>query len=567
MLSSLYISKKDSPVGAAQSTVAAEEVDPGTELDPSCRSVLSGRLVSSETIGRRQRICYELVARFPGAIEVTIEAARQGERPLLVVYRINDAAAVGGFGDGGDLTGVGLAVAAIAKRRHVAEQPPPPSSLNVAISMLGRDAHPSTFPLYVHVCEPRDVIAMPRRIVDTSPMSRSGSGNALQSATSTTSTPPGSPRPLPSFASHLWLQQVIVATTRRPVLDKTGGSCAAKFATTLDVDDQEAKNQPMPIEADEGGVYWGIATIGYSEPFEVIEEEEPVGDVSKFHYLGFESMSRADALARLGVAAGQQNCNRGCLVYVHGFNTGLVFAARSAALYGRAFRRTLVVCFAWPSNPPLPKTWAISAVLSVAERNYTAAEQMLHRSVPALAAVAKHLRSSLPEECPIHWKAHSMGCYLSLSVLERILLPTHDDQAAKRAAEAHPFARVVLDAPDCPTWFFVDVLKRAGSKTDVRFLHYYNPNDEAVELARQRRGLEFPAPGNGRVTTIDLLSLQVVNCANTKASMGKHDYGRIDPAVLRDQRSFLDAIPPEDRNLVHQHDRISSTSVWAFHSK
>lgn len=255
--------------------------------------------------------------------------------------------------------------------------------------------------------------------------------------------------------------------------------------------------------------------------------------------MGWEPLSREQALARLQKAAKtaqQQGENGDCLVYVHGFNTNLQFTARSAALYAHAMNRPVVCAFSWPSNPPLPRNWAISAVLSVAERNYTAAEQMMQRSVPALEKVALLFREALPATCGLQWKGHSMGCYLLLSTLERL---------ARQRKLADLFQRVILDAPDTPTWFFVEAIKNA-SALNVRFLHMFHPRDEAVEISRQRRGLDFPAPGNGPVL-IGQPGVEVVDCSTAKASLGNHDYGRVEPRCHSDQAAFLDGRAPDDR--------------------
>lgn len=39
-------------------------------------------------------------------------------------------------------------------------------------------------------------------------------------------------------------------------------------------------------------------------------------------------------------------------VYVHGFNTPFGYGVRSIAVKARAFKKSLGVCLAWPSNPP-----------------------------------------------------------------------------------------------------------------------------------------------------------------------------------------------------------------------
>ena len=165
----------------------------------------------------------------------------------------------------------------------------------------------------------------------------------------------------------------------------------------------------------------------------------------RYAFLGWEPKTRDAALAllRTGAAA----AGGGAHVYVHGFNNTPQFAARTAALLAAAHGRA-AACFAWPSNPPLPRSWAIAAVLSVAERNYTAAEQQMQRSVSSLAACAARLREGLPASTKLQWTAHSMGCYL-------VLLATRE------RVDASTFHRVVLLAPDVPTWFFVDAVKRA----------------------------------------------------------------------------------------------------------
>lgn len=40
------------------------------------------------------------------------------------------------------------------------------------------------------------------------------------------------------------------------------------------------------------------------------------------------------------------------LLFVHGFNTTFNYGIRASAVKGRALRKPLTVCLAWPSNPP-----------------------------------------------------------------------------------------------------------------------------------------------------------------------------------------------------------------------
>lgn len=49
------------------------------------------------------------------------------------------------------------------------------------------------------------------------------------------------------------------------------------------------------------------------------------------------------------------------------------------------------------------------------------------------------------------WKGHSMGCYLLLNMVDRLRWKGEDMRAM--------FGRVILDAPDVPTWFFSSMTK------------------------------------------------------------------------------------------------------------
>ena len=489
-------------------------------------------LTALQSVGvarRPTKQSFEIVARFPGAVEVCVESMKQGEAPVLVINRVHDAAAVGGAGDDGDCSVNGMALLGVSRTPHAAVMPAKPVSLHSALSVLGPRGKPDIYPLYLHLADKE----APQKVTD------------------------------------VVLTKVIVATNRRPVVE--AGS--ARFASTLD-SELHAKNICADHDADDSGLYWGFATIAVPSAAEEKIERRRVDDINDVTFVGWVPASRDQCLEAVS-AAGTD-----CFVYVHGFNTNLQFAARTAQYYAVKFKKPVAACFAWPSNPPLPKTWAISAVLSVAERNYTAAEQMMQRSVASLVAVATHLKRA--SKGRLLWKAHSMGCYLVLNAMDRVLqrieggeINDFDDDDAtvggvrdgrpppivfesvkKKTKPVRPkvvvaamFTRVILDAPDAPTWFFVDTVTRAA-RHDVRFLHLFHTQDEAVEIARQRRGLDFPAPGNGHVVP-DVLGIQVVDCTSAKASMGNHDYGRKDTACLDDQRGFLDAVQPEDRALVN----------------
>ena len=127
-------------------------------------------------------------------------------------------------------------------------------------------------------------------------------------------------------------------------------------------------------------------------------------DIENWTYLGWEPRDRSEVLEAL------KQADEDAHVYVHGFNNSLQFACRTAALLARD---RIAICVAWPSNPPLPRSWAIAAVLSVAERNYTAAEQQMQRS--AVGRDARVVRENCKRR--LDWAAHSMGYYLLLLAL------------------------------------------------------------------------------------------------------------------------------------------------------
>jgi hypothetical protein len=114
------------------------------------------------------------------------------------------------------------------------------------------------------------------------------------------------------------------------------------------------------------------------------------------------------------------------------------------------------------------------------------------------------------------------------------------------------FKKVVLDAPDVPTWFFSDIVSKAVTAPHFcSILHMFNPLDSAVEAGRQRRAIQGAYPGNALVVKstkpVGGGSVQAVSCEGARATSGSHDYGQVDGFCLRDQRDFFDGVPPHQR--------------------
>ncbi|CAM9669411.1 unnamed protein product [Choristocarpus tenellus] len=139
----------------------------------------------------------------------------------------------------------------------------------------------------------------------------------------------------------------------------------------------------------------------------------------------------------------------------------------------------------------------------------------------------------------LSWKTHSMGCYLLLNLVDRLRWKGED--------LLQVFGRVVLDAPDVPTWFFRSMVKVLAD-SGVQVCHIYNPSDNAIQASCSRRNLERPVPGNDAI--LEHPNVQSVMCDKARSSTGmNHDYGRCDGNSLLDQREFLAGEPPENRVL------------------
>jgi esterase/lipase superfamily enzyme len=140
---------------------------------------------------------------------------------------------------------------------------------------------------------------------------------------------------------------------------------------------------------------------------------------------------------------------------------------------------------------------------------------------------------------PLYWIAHSMGCYLFLNCLDRATYAATSAQGDAPTSTTL-FSRVILSAPDVPTWFFVSTLSAAAA-AGIAVAHYYHPDDQATEASRARRAIEGPCPGNAAV--VQGAGIETVDCAGAKsASIGanmslNHDYGRCDGYVLLDEVS------------------------------
>ncbi|CAM9228622.1 unnamed protein product, partial [Chrysoparadoxa australica] len=261
------------------------------------------------------------------------------------------------------------------------------------------------------------------------------------------------------------------------------------------------------------GGQWLLATVAYSSKLPELGDGM-ILDMTEYTLVGLCSLSEEQALQIV-----KEHDSEEMLLSLHGFNTDLNFAVRTAASYVRSLHRPLVVSMTWPSDPPAEgRGWLISQVMSSYERMYTYAEHNMHASIMPLVESIKVLHAAAASSNKVmEWKAHSMGCYLLLNFIDRLTWAGADIPGI--------FPKVILDAPDCPSWFFRSVVGAACGK-GVEICHYYNPGDAATEASRVRRASPKPYPGNGAVLGCN--NLQTVKCENMKSNPVNHDYGRCD---------------------------------------
>ena len=189
-----------------------------------------------------------------------------------------------------------------------------------------------------------------------------------------------------------------------------------------------------------------------------------------------------------------------------------------------------------------------------------------------------------------------MGNYLLLNCIDKIcwmgdsgggpVSPTLPSSSSSSSSMVRAiFPRLILDAPDVPTWFFADMVTRlcldggGGEAHGVVALHLFNHHDQAVEAGRLRRAIAGVYPGNGLVlptswplpaaaaasssssSSSSAGHLEAVACDGARSACVNHDYGQVDGMVLLTQRDFLCGVPPNLRLLDLINDERGTTGV------
>jgi hypothetical protein len=87
-----------------------------------------------------------------------------------------------------------------------------------------------------------------------------------------------------------------------------------------------------------------------------------------------------------------------------------------------------------------------------------------------------------------------------------------------------------------------------GLSPSLRVVHYFSAADKAVEASRVRRQIHGPYPGSAPVLS-GYTRVESVSAEGARCTQAGHDYGQVDGFCLRDQRDFLDGVPPARRLL------------------
>ena len=193
-----------------------------------------------------------------------------------------------------------------------------------------------------------------------------------------------------------------------------------------------------------------------------------------------------------------------------------------------------------------------------------------------------------------------MPACLQLNCLDRFCwrsqIQLEDEGGRNKDVLLETFPRIILDAPDVPTWFFEDTVTTCAG-LGIVFLHMFNPNDNATNAGRIRRAIDGKRSSpevqscvcvHGRLCsalqgrtqgtiqwvrmrTFSLLDAKVLQPSiifiqlspvarlmvsvisalpiGARNSAAGHDYGQVDSFVLIEQRDFLAGIPCSRRLL------------------
>lgn len=211
----------------------------------------------------------------------------------------------------------------------------------------------------------------------------------------------------------------------------------------------------------------------------------------------------------------QESEQKQAFVFIHGFNTSFVDAARrTAQLHHDLNFDGAPIFYSWPSQG------SASPVAYVQDGN--AAD----RSAPKLQAFLMEIAERTGAE-KIHLIAHSMG--------NRALVEALDEIAEDLAREGRPapFNQIILSAPDIDRDVFANVAEQI-LPTAQRVTLYASSNDRALTISREFNG--NPRAGDASEGIVIVPGVNTIDASEVRTELFDtgHDYYADDDTILGD---------------------------------
>lgn len=262
-------------------------------------------------------------------------------------------------------------------------------------------------------------------------------------------------------------------------------------------------------------------------------------------YQGGEQLREDDFFAELQRLVNQSDLKQ-AFVFIHGFNTSFVDAARrTAQIHHDLNFDGAPIFYSWPSQ-------GSGSPLAYA-RDGTWAQRTVPHLQQFLTEVAE--RSGAEK---IHLIAHSMGNRALVDALEEMA------EDLERDGGRPPFNQVVLSAPDIDREVFLRVADEI-LPTAQRVTLYASSQDQALKVSRQFNG--FPRAGDASDGIVIVDGLNTIDASEVKTELFGfgHDYFATDASILKDMEElFTTNADPDERGLEERFLPPQQDEYWVI---
>jgi len=302
---------------------------------------------------------------------------------------------------------------------------------------------------------------------------------------------------------------------------------------------------------DRGPLSYGVVNVALPKSHEVGQLEAPsilrlefTADPDK--HVMLQSLTVLDAAAwraEIGKRATALG-NPGILVFIHGYNSTFVDAARRAGQLAFDLRfGGSTVLFSWPSRG--------------ATLEYTVDEQAAEWSISDMKTVLASLATIAPGT-PIYVIAHSMGNRVFTRGFQALL---ETDPGKRR-----PFKQIVLAAPDVDADVFTREIGPAILGKGPRVTLYASSNDKALAASREVHG-GYRRLGESGKDLVVLQGLDTVDASTVSTEFLGHSYFGDSDTVMSDLKYVIrKSLPPEQRERFAL-ERVTDAAIgqyWRF---